>query len=86
MAHRAMNNQEKAAAAILKAYKFDIFYSYTIGNVTGYYWAIHPKLICQYCINTASEKAINDLLKIDNETKQTIIDNVKKKSPQLTIF
>ena len=87
MAHRAMNNREKAASSILKSHGFEIFYSYRLQGKDGTYWAIHPKLICQYCISTVSQQAINDLLKIGNETEWNNIDNAQEKSPiQLTIY
>jgi len=73
MAHRAMNNKEKAAAAVLKAHGFEIFYSYNIGRRDGTYWAIHPKLISQYCIATKADQAIKDLLQTVN-FKQMLLD------------
>jgi hypothetical protein len=49
-----MNNQEKANAKLLRQLGFLIF------EQNGF-WAIHPKLICQYCVTTSASKAIQDL-------------------------
>jgi hypothetical protein len=60
MALRAMNNNEKANAKILKQNGFHVFWQYN-GPDKGSYWATHSKLICQYCINTKADQALKDL-------------------------
>jgi hypothetical protein len=50
-----MNNKEKANAKILREAGFYIFESRNV------FWATHPKLISQYCVNTCADKAIQDL-------------------------
>jgi hypothetical protein len=59
MATRAMNNREKQNAAILKQKGFDVFFQYA-GPRGGDYWAHHPKLICQYHVDTCAHLAIRD--------------------------
>jgi formate hydrogenlyase subunit 6/NADH:ubiquinone oxidoreductase subunit I len=54
-----MNNTEKANAKILRQKGFQIIYTETQHKLT--YWAIHTKLICQYCIATCGADAIHDL-------------------------
>jgi len=56
---RAMNNIEKANAKILRQKGFQIITTETQHKLT--FWAIHTKLICQYCIMTCSDEAIHDL-------------------------
>lgn len=56
---RAMNNTEKQNAAILKKRGFNIITTETKYKLT--FWAIHVKLICQYCILTSADQAIKDL-------------------------
>ena len=61
MAIRAMNNTEKANAAILKNLGFTVFYQYS--GIKGDYWATHPKLVYQYHLRTSAINAVNDLSK-----------------------
>jgi len=56
---RAMNNIEKANAKILRQKGFEIIHTETQHKLT--YWAIHHKLISQYCIFTCADDAIHDL-------------------------
>lgn len=67
-----MNNTEKANAKILRQKGFEIIHTETQHKLT--YWAIHTKLICQYCIMTAADIAIQDLdlyvLNISKHSKQ----------------
>lgn len=56
---RAMNNKEKANAKILRQKGFQIITTETQHKLT--YWAIHWKLINQYCIATCGDDAIHDL-------------------------
>jgi hypothetical protein len=60
MALRGMSNIEKIAAAELKQKGFSVFWMYQ-GPKHGDYWATHPKLICQYHVQTTSKKALEDL-------------------------
>lgn len=60
MALKAMNNQERAAAKLLKEKGFEVFYQYQGAN-RGDYWAKHPKLPFQYHIATKSNQALQDL-------------------------
>lgn len=55
-----MNNKEKAAAAILRANGFLIFWQYS-GEHRGDYWATHPKLICQYHLENSFDEAMSHL-------------------------
>ena len=54
MKHSTMNNKEKSNAKLLRQSGFLIF------EQNGF-WAIHPKLISQYCVTTSANKAIQDL-------------------------
>lgn len=60
MSARAMNNTEKANAAILKREGFHVFWFESGPHSSGYY-ATHPKLICQYHLGTTADQAVNDL-------------------------
>ena len=73
---RAMNNIEKANAKILRQKGFQIITTETKHKLT--YWAIHTKLICQYCIYTSADKAIQDL--------DLYILNMSKHNPQQKLF
>ena len=63
MPKRGMNNDEKRAASILKQNGFTIFWQEN-NNPPNYgnWWAIHPELICQYCLRSV-DVAIEDLIK-----------------------
>lgn len=66
-----MNNTEKANAKILRQKGFQIITTETQHKLT--YWAIHHKLICQYCIMTCADNAIHDLdLYILNMSKHNL--------------
>lgn len=69
MSLRAMNNKEKANAAILKKNGFHVFWQYTHRGTRGDWWATHHKLICQYCVKTKADDAIRDLDNVDNEER-----------------
>ena len=56
---RAMNNTEKANAKILRQKGFEIIHTETQHKLT--FWAVHLKLISQYCIMTCADDAIHDL-------------------------
>lgn len=74
MALRAMNNQEKEAAKMLKEKGFTVFWFQSGPHSSGYY-AIHPKLIFQYCISTTSNMALED---ISNEILLREIEEIRK--------
>lgn len=73
---RDMNNTEKANAKILRQKGFQIIHTETQHKLT--YWAIHYKLIGQYCIFTCADKAIQDL-----EMHEL---NMSKHNPQQKLF
>jgi hypothetical protein len=60
MAARGMNNKEKQASKTLKMLGFRVFWEYRRKD-QGDWWATHPKLICQYHIDTCADEAISDL-------------------------
>lgn len=59
---RDMCNKEKHNAKLLRDIGFHIIYKESAINAT--YWAIHPKINMQYCLKTATDKAIKDYKKI----------------------
>lgn len=71
MSARAMNNTEKANAAILKKKGFHVFWFDSGPHSSGYY-ATHPSLIYQYHIGTTADQAVNHLKE-------------KQSSPHITI-
>jgi hypothetical protein len=72
MALRAMNNKEKNAAKMLKEKGFDVFWFESGPNSFGYY-ALHPKLTFQYCINTCADIALNDLKILESQAAVQIL-------------
>jgi hypothetical protein len=61
MPTRGMNNAERQSAALLKSKGFNIIWQDSCNPRTGgQWWALHPKLICQYDLGSANE-AVQDL-------------------------
>jgi len=74
---KAMNNNQSAKAKILRKKGFEIFYAGGGHYGSGWY-AFHPKMIYQYCIDTNFDLALSDLDKL--------IKNSINNTNQLEIF